>query len=110
MRYRWGEIKLPQGYKWKDAQTFTDREYYYPRIDILPIGQELVIRFKPSLRRLKTYYLTIKDYKELTALQVINDVCGYALGRHFEDGILTVWRNAGLRLGFNERRMKKCRY
>ena len=67
----------------------------------------MLIRFK-SQRKAK--YLKIDNYKELTALQVIMELNGYLLGRHFEDGVKTVWHEEGLKLGSMKGELKQCRY
>lgn len=110
-RYIWGKITLPNGYKWKDAITFRDNEYDFPRIDFLIVAPDLAIKFCPSrffkhiFPSQKPIFLTIRNFKQITADKVINDLCGYdsvermftsyffPLGRHFDDGILTIWDN-----------------
>ena len=74
---------------------------------------DLVVRFTPQRFLQRIYhqpklYLTIRNFRELRAQKVINDLCGYdkaeriipgetyPMGYHFEDGIWTIWRDKGL--------------
>ena len=79
------------------------------------VNTDLVIRFSPSRFLQQTYhqpkiYLTIRNFRELRAHEVINVLYGYdkleriipgetyPMGRHFEDGILLIWRDEGLQI------------
>ena len=112
-RYHWGTVKLPKGFSWKDARTFKDSNYDFSRIDFLIMDVDLVIRFSPSRFLQQKYhqpklYLTIRNFRCVRAQKVINDLCGYdkaeritpggayPIGAHFEDGILTIWKDEGL--------------
>ena len=124
-RYLWGKVKLPQGKSWKeDAKCFKDKSYEASTIYFFDNAPDLYVRFvfKRGRRyeyvyskefkrtvcaifKQSTLYLTIKNYVELTALEVLNDLykgCNslYPLGRHFEDGILLFWKEHRLELGY----------
>lgn len=121
-RYSWGAVKLPKGKSWNnDAIHFRDTEYVFSKISLYDAKPDLYLKFYPVRGRNFEYrylesekrtcqlyfkqhalYLTIRNYAEITAFQVINDfrspVTGDSLGRHFEDGILTFWQSHGLPL------------
>ena len=111
-RYHWGAVKIPKGFTWRDARTFKERDRDFSRADFLIVYTDLVIRFCPS-KFLQKYhqpklYLTIRNFRGMRAQKVINDLCGYdkaeriipcgayPMGAHFNDGILTIWKEAGL--------------
>ena len=124
-RYLWRKVKLPQGKSWsKNAKCFIDKSYNASRIYFFDNAPDLYIRFVFARGRRHEYvysqkfnctvyaifkqstlYLTIKNYAELTALDVLNDLyrgCDslYPLGRHFEDGIFSFWKEHKLELGY----------
>ena len=123
--YSWGKVKLPQGKTWKkDAKCFKAKDYNASTIYFFDNAPDLYVRFVFGGGRRYEYvysetykctvlgyfkqsalYLTIKNYVELTALNVLNDLykgCNslYPLGRHFEDGILLFWKEHKLELGY----------
>ena len=112
-RYHWGKIKFPKGFSWKDVRTFRDLERDFPRVDFLIVNTDLVVRFTPirtiqQIFHQPKLYLTIRNFRELRAQKVLNDLCGYdkaeriipggayPMGAHFEDGIWTIWKDEGL--------------
>ena len=64
----------------KDAECYVDKEYFY---DDAP---DLQIKFTSNSHAFKPKYLTIKNYSELIACEVLLKYPKQ--GRHFEDGIL----------------------
>ncbi len=77
------------------------------------VDTDLVVRFTPRRFLQQEYnqpklYLTIRNFRELKAQKVLNDLCGYdnvdrlipgecyPMGKHFEEGILTIWHVVGL--------------
>ncbi len=112
-RYHWSTVKLPKGFTWRDARTFKDLDRDFPRVDFLIVNTDLIVRFTPARFFQQKYhqpklYLTIRNFRELRAQKVLNDLCGYdkleriipgetyPMGMHFEDGIWTIWKDEGL--------------
>ena len=77
------------------------------------MNTDLIVRFTPARFFQQTYhqpkmYLTIRNFRYLRAHKVLNDLCGYdsedrlipgetyPMGAHFEDGVLTIWKDEGL--------------
>ena len=112
LRYEWGEKKLPTGVTWSKSAVYTAKNKYvegspiYNKVEFLPIGDDMLIRLNPAkILNKEPKVLTIKDYKQHDALDLIREFCGdprETLGRHFEDGVLKVWHEAGMRLGWSE--------
>ena len=93
-RYLWQKVKLPQGKSWsKDAKFFKDKSYDASTIYFFDNAPDLYVRFVFKRGRRCEYvyskefkrtvcaifkqsalYLTIKNYAELTALEVLNDL------------------------------------
>ncbi len=82
-------------------------------MDFLIVNTDLIVRFTPARFFQQKYhqpklYLTIRNFRELRAQKVLNDLCGYdkleriipgetyPMGTHFEDGIWTIWKDEGL--------------
>ena len=96
-------IKLPKGKKWtKNAIKFSHSNYFYTNIYFFDAGCDLYILFSGS--KVQRQYLTIKNYRERKAKEILLDIfyylsdhCyDYPLGSHFEEGILRFWKMKGL--------------
>lgn len=71
------------------------KDYIYSRIEFFVIDNILYIKITGAGVKVKWFIL--ENYNQYTALEVINKV---NWGRHFEDGILQLWKYEGLRLGW----------
>ena len=96
--------------------TFKSVYHYYPRIDfyLQRGGSDLVIKFTPIRNcRLTAKYLRLYNFRDYTAREVLSDPeVQYeygALGRHFEDGILKVWKAFCLPLGFVQKVLREIK-
>ena len=110
-------VKLPKGKTWtKDSVKFPVKDkdkkikyvnnlscnrYFYSNIYFFDAGCDLYILF--SGRKLPKQYLTIKNYSERRANEILLDMFHYLgdsnpypLGSHFEDGIFRFWKMKGL--------------
>ena len=129
-RYVWCAVKMPKGKSWeKDAIHFRDNGYVFSKISFFDNTSNLYVRFTPSrglngflahsekYNRVVWYaykqsvlYLTIKNYAEISACQVLNDIwdstSGEGLGRHFEEGILNFWKSHSLPFGYTKRLLR----
>lgn len=114
-RYQWCKAKLLAKAIWKEARSYKYDGYDFQRIDFLISNEDLLIRFTPRKYLQTKYkqhklYLRIKNFRELSAQEVLNALCGYdraeriipggmyPLGMHFEEGLLDVWMSEGLPL------------
>ena len=96
--------------------TFKSDRHYYPRIDfyLQRGGSDLVIKFA-SVRKwgLTAKYLRLCNFRDYTAREVLSDPEVQeeygALGRHFEDGILKVWKAFCLPLGFVQKALREIK-
>lgn len=76
----------------------TAGRYIYPRIEFYKKDDDIYIFFRSALtKKYPSRWCKIKNYKQYTALNIISK---YDLGRHFEDGILQMWKIEGLKLGW----------
>lgn len=77
--------------------VFKDKEYFYPTIEFTLDRGDLIIRFIPARGlKHKKKRLRVKRFKERSAAHLLNKYPN--LGRHFEIGVLTVYRDLGLPL------------
>ena len=82
----------------KPDLTKTSTNYLYPRIEFYKNNDDLYMFFRSILaKRYPSRWYKVKNYKQYTALDIIRK---YELGRHFEDGILQLWKGEGLELGW----------
>lgn len=112
LRYEWGEKKLPTGVTWGKSAVYTAKSKYvegdpiYNKVEFLPIGDDMLIRLTPAkILNKESRVLTIKDYKQHKATDLIREFCSDpkdTLGRHFNDGVLKLWKEAGVKLGWAE--------
>lgn len=107
--------------KGEEIYSFHDKEYAFSSIRLFNNAPDLYLKFIPGRGRNFEYryvesegdiclvffkqsalYLTIKNYAELLAFDVINDFrnseTGECIGRHFEEAILTFWHSKQLPL------------
>jgi len=76
----------------------TAERYLYPRIEFYKKDDDLYIFFRSIFtKRYPSCWCKIKKYRQHTALDIISK---YDLGRHFNDGILQMWKSEGLKLGW----------
>lgn len=82
--------------KWE----FKDKWYDYSKIEFTIDGDDLIIRFIPVPRCKKQGWkpkrLRVKRFRERPAGHLLNKHPDF--GRHFEEGVLTVYRDLGLPL------------
>lgn len=83
--------------------------YQYNKIIFTLCGKDIKvefipIKFKGSKLKKKVGY--IRNYRQKTALDTIRKYNG-DLGRHFDDGILTIYHDLGLPLGYTEPILKE---
>ena len=126
-RYIWSFKckKLP----WKDAALFRNKEFTFNIIRFIEDNADLFVKFTPDRGRYTYFtdpeeyrghigfyfkqsalYLTIKDYRDLTACDHLQALYSgarviYPLGVHFEDGLLNFYQARDLDLGFIKHRM-----
>ena len=118
-RYQWQQVKVP-----KECMTFKDNEFTMNIISFYDASPDLYVRFKSSKGRYRFYrgadylfirqapiYLTIRNYRDLTALEILHDLysgseTSYPLGKNFEDGLFAFYQAHGLDLGFVRRHKK----
>lgn len=120
-RYQWQKVKVPQ-----ECMTFKDNEFTMNIISFYDADPDLYVRFKSSKGRYRFYnekseyvyikqapiYLIIRNYKELTALEILHDLYSgseksYPLGKNFEDGLFIFYQAHNLDLGFVRRRINE---
>lgn len=79
---------------------FKDKSYKYSKIEFTLDMPDLIIRFIPALWAKKEGYkikkLRVKRFTNKSASYLIGKYSN--LGRHFEEGVLTVYRDLGLPL------------
>lgn len=94
------ELKVrPQELKGlKPILITSDNDYLFNRIAFFINSTDLFVRF--SGNRIKGRWVAIELFEKYTALEVIKYT---SFGRHFEDGILKIWKNNGLELGWAKR-------
>jgi hypothetical protein len=73
-----------------------DKEYKYSKIEFFIKNKNLYIKL--SGYKVKTKWFVLENYGKYTALQIISKF--YDCGRHFEDGILEIWKREGIKLGW----------
>jgi hypothetical protein len=71
------------------------KDYDYSKIEFYVTDNNLYIKITGS--GVKAKWFILKNYKSYTALQVIDMV---DLGRHYVDGILQLWKERNLNLGW----------
>jgi len=77
----------------KPSLVKKDVEYGYSKIEFYIKGNNLYIKLTGH----GTRWFVLENYSKYTALEVINMV---SWGRHFEDGILEIWKREGIKLGW----------
>lgn len=87
----------------KPIEIKKERSYAYSTISFFILNNSLYIKLTGVIG---TRWLVLQNYKEYTALEAIRKVDG---GRHFEDGILKIWNDNGLDLGWMNKVLKDVR-
>jgi hypothetical protein len=86
------------------ALVTKEKDYIYPRIEFYVQDNDLYIFFRSSSAKVTpSRWAKISDYSRYTALEIIQK---YDLGRHFNDGILKLWNEGELNLGFLRKHMR----
>lgn len=80
----------------KPSLVKEDKEYKYSKIEFFIKNKNLYIKL--SGYKVKTKWFVLESYGKYTALQIISKYTGW--GRHFEDGVLELWKLNGLKLGW----------
>lgn len=92
--------------KWKDVPKFKD-EYRWHVVQIQEYEDNLHFKFSGGSIYLPTIYMTIENYRQYTALEVINalDDVGFNT-RHSYDAVLKFYHERDLDLGFTRKILK----
>jgi len=69
--------------------------YIYSKVEFYIKDNSLYIKITGS--GIKAKWFVLENYSKYTALEVINMV---SWGRHFEDGVLELWKLNGIKLGW----------
>lgn len=79
--------------------TFTSKDFAYTKIDFYEYEDDIILKF--SGYKQKPMWMEIREYKNLTANEIINYTVEYdmPLGNHFEDGLRSIWKEKGLDQG-----------
>lgn len=88
--------------KAKIEWTFKDKEYLYSTVKIILKGEDLIIEFLQRAVKNEPTKLTftIQGFKNKTAIQACNEVLNGNGGRHCNNGIMTVYNDLDLNLGY----------
>lgn len=70
--------------------------YIYSKVEFYIKDNSLYIKITGS--GVKAKWFVLENYKNYTALEIISKYAGW--GRHFEDGVLELWKLNGLKLGW----------
>lgn len=87
--------------KWKESKKFKDT-YSYSTVQVQESDGNLHFKFTPSMccKVRKPLYMTIADYTQYTALDIINALDGIGFNtRHSYDAVLHFYKEKGLRIG-----------
>lgn len=92
--------------KWKDVPKFKD-DYRWPVVQIQEHEDNLHFKFSGGSIYSPTIYMTIENYRQYTALEVINalDDVGFNT-RHSYDAVLKFYHERDLDLGFTKKILK----
>lgn len=94
--------------KWRGIPKFKD-EYVYPIVQVQEGGADLHFKFTPykgSIKR-KAVYMTICDYRQYTALDIINGLEKIGFNtRHSYDAVMKFYKDRNLDLGFRRKCVK----
>lgn len=75
-------------------------EYRYNKIIFEVVGNDLIATFCGQ-RKKNNIVATLHDFKNKTAVRAIRHHCGpHGWGRHFEEGIMQIYHDLGLPLGY----------
>lgn len=90
-----------------DLRTW-DKGYFYTRFDFYINKNNLYVYMFPSSRKLKNIWFVLQDFRKYTARNVIV-MADNGLGRHFEDGILKLWKDQDLEMGWHAKMTRPIR-
>lgn len=78
--------------------VFKAKHYTFPKIEFTIDRLDLIVRFYPTraIKELKKKKLRIRNFRDRMACEVLQKYPN--LGRHFEEGIKTVYHDLGLPL------------
>lgn len=76
-----------------------DSARLYSRFDFYVVGNQLYV-YQRSSWELSNYYLIINGFRQRTALQVISALP--IMGSKFESGLLRIYKEQGLNLGWTD--------
>ncbi len=79
----------------KPDTTKRARDYFYTKVDFFIKDKNLYIKF--TGHKVKVQWFVLRNFRQYTALEVFKKISDG--GRHFEDGILTIWKNERLEFG-----------
>lgn len=92
--------------KWKDVPKFKD-SYRLPVVQILDYEGSLYFKFSGGSKYSPNTYFTIENYREYTALEIINSLDDIGFNtRHSYDAVLKFYHDRGLDLGFTRNFLK----
>lgn len=93
--------------KWKEPKRFND-EYRYSVVQIQESEGNLHFKFTGHKNyNLKPLYMTIADYTQYTALDIINALEDIGFNtRHSYDAVMQFYHEKGLDLGFTSKILK----
>lgn len=92
--------------KWKDVPKFKD-SYRLPVVQIQEHEGSLHFKFSGGSKYSPNTYFTIEDYREYTALEIINSLEDIGFNtRHSYDVVLKFYHNRELDLGFTKNILK----
>lgn len=92
--------------KWKDVPKFKD-SYRLPVVQVQEHEGSLYFKFSGGSKYSPSTYFTIEDYREYTALEIINSLEDISFNtRHSYDAVLKFYHDRGLDLGFTKNILK----
>lgn len=92
--------------KLKYLKEFKDENYSYTKVVFYEDEKDIIVRLSGS--KLSNIFYKIPDFKDHTASEIIiyNNEFDINLGKHFEDGVMEIWKEKGLDLGFIKKTLK----
>lgn len=77
-----------------------EKDYVYTRVEFFIKDDSLYIKF--TGHKTRAMWFVLENFRNYTALEAAKMIIG---GRHFEDGILEVWKNERLEFGWMKGRL-----
>jgi hypothetical protein len=93
--------KTPKGFSWQDALIQKDNGYRYSKLSFKAHGDDLYIRFQGDKETQKI--CVIKNFKDIKATELFLMEDQPFDTRHFNDGILKIWKQYDLDFGYVEK-------